>query len=160
MEFSSQETVSKHRFPSSHLSGFLQCPSPFRLRESRTHPCSLAPPQVVISENCSVMSDSATPWMDYSPWNTPGQNIGVSSHSLLQNLPNPKTKLVSPTLQVDFLPTELSEMPFRKLAISSPEKDKNSAPLPPSGETRLLHGQTVKDVSKLYQRLGLIYKYI
>ena len=98
--------------------------------------------------------------MDYSPWNTPGQNIGVSSHSLLQNLPNPKTELVSPTLQVDFLPTELSEMPFRKLAISSPEKDKNSAPLPPSGETRLLHGQTVKDVSKLYQRLGLIYKYI
>ena len=84
----------------------------------------------------------------------------MGSLSLLQDLPNPRTELGSPALQVDSLPTELSEKPFRKLAISSPEKDKSSAPLPPSGETRLLHEQTVKDLFKLYQRLCLTYKYI
>ena len=34
------------------------------------------------SESCSVVSDSATPWL-YSPWNCPGQNTGVGSLSLL-----------------------------------------------------------------------------
>ena len=38
-----------------------------------------------MSESCSVMSDSLWPHrLYYSPWNSPGQNTGVSSHSLLQ----------------------------------------------------------------------------
>ena len=36
------------------------------------------------SESCSVVSDSLQPHGLYSPWNSPGQNTGVSSFSLLQ----------------------------------------------------------------------------
>ena len=38
------------------------------------------------SESCSVMSDSV--WLNglYSPWNSPGQNTGVDSLSLLQRI--------------------------------------------------------------------------
>ena len=36
------------------------------------------------SESCSVMSDSLQPLGLYSPWNSPGQNPGVGSLSLLQ----------------------------------------------------------------------------
>ena len=40
----------------------------------------------------------------YSPWNSLGQNTGVSSRSLLQgNLPNPGIKPRSPALQEDSL---------------------------------------------------------
>ena len=35
-------------------------------------------------ENCSVMSNSLQPHGLYSPWNSPGQNTGVGSLSLLQ----------------------------------------------------------------------------
>ena len=35
-------------------------------------------------ENCSVVSDSLLPHELYSPWNSPGQNTGVGSLSLLQ----------------------------------------------------------------------------
>ena len=43
----------------------------------------------------------------YSLWNSPGQNTGVGSLSLLQgNLPNPATNPRSPTLQADSLPAE------------------------------------------------------
>ena len=35
------------------------------------------------SESCSVVSNSFDP-MDYSPWNSPGQNTGVGSCSILQ----------------------------------------------------------------------------
>ena len=38
------------------------------------------------SENCSVVSDSLLPHGLYSPWNFPGQDPGVSSHSLLQRI--------------------------------------------------------------------------
>ena len=38
------------------------------------------------SENCSVMSDSLRPHRLYSPWNSPGQNTGVGSLSLLQGI--------------------------------------------------------------------------
>ena len=37
----------------------------------------------VISESCSVVSDSLKPQGLYSPWNSPGQNTGVDSLSLL-----------------------------------------------------------------------------
>ena len=36
------------------------------------------------SESCSVVSDSFQPHGLYSPWNSPGQNTGVGSLSLLQ----------------------------------------------------------------------------
>ena len=35
---------------------------------------------------CSVVSDSLQPNELYSPWNSPGQNTGVGSHSLLQGI--------------------------------------------------------------------------
>ena len=54
------------------------------------------------------MSDS----LRYSPWDSPGQNIGVGSLSLLQGIfPNPGMELGSPALQADSLPTELSGKP-------------------------------------------------
>ena len=37
-------------------------------------------------EGRSVMSDSLRPHGLYSPWNSPGQNTGVGSHSLLQGI--------------------------------------------------------------------------
>ena len=43
----------------------------------------------------------------YSPWNSPGQNTGVGSLSLLQgNLPNPGIELRSSARQVDSSPAE------------------------------------------------------
>ena len=43
----------------------------------------------------------------YSPWNSPGQNTGVGSLSLIQgNLPNPGIEPSSPALPVDSLPAE------------------------------------------------------
>ena len=38
------------------------------------------------SESCSVMSDSMRPHGLYSPWNSPDQNTGVGSLSLLQGI--------------------------------------------------------------------------
>ena len=38
------------------------------------------------SETCSVMSDSLWPHGLYSPWNSPGQNTGMGSLSLLQGI--------------------------------------------------------------------------
>ena len=38
------------------------------------------------SESCSVMSDSLRPHGLYSPWNSPAQNTGVGSLSLLQGI--------------------------------------------------------------------------
>ena len=41
------------------------------------------------------------------PWDSPGKNTGVGSHSLLQgNLPDPEIKPRSPTLQADSLWSE------------------------------------------------------
>ena len=37
-------------------------------------------------ESCSVVSHSLQPHGIYSPWNFPGQNTGVGSHSLLQGI--------------------------------------------------------------------------
>ena len=37
-------------------------------------------------EGCSVVSDSLQPYGLYSPWNSPGQNTGVGSLSLLQGI--------------------------------------------------------------------------
>ena len=59
------------------------------------------------SESCSVVSDSLESLGLYSPWNSPGQNTGVGSLSLLQgNLPNSGIEPRSPALQADSLPAE------------------------------------------------------
>ena len=42
--------------------------------------------EVKWSENCSVVSDSLRLHQLYSPWNSPGQNTGVGSLSLLQGI--------------------------------------------------------------------------
>ena len=39
-----------------------------------------------VSESCSVLSDSLWPHRLYSAWNSPGQNTGVGSCSLLQGI--------------------------------------------------------------------------
>ena len=39
-----------------------------------------------VSEGCSVVSNSLGPHGLYSPWNSPGQNTGVGSRSLLQGI--------------------------------------------------------------------------
>ena len=55
----------------------------------------------------TVMSDSLQSRGPYSSWNSPGQNTGVGSLSLLQgNLPNPGIEPRSLTLQVHSLPAE------------------------------------------------------
>ena len=60
-----------------------------------------------IIESHSFVSDSLRPLGLYSPWNSPGQNTGVGSLSLLQgDLPNPGIEPRSPTLQADSLPDE------------------------------------------------------
>ena len=59
------------------------------------------------SESLLVVSTSLQPHGLYSPWNSPGQNTGMGSFSLLQgNLPNPGIKPRSPALQADSLPVE------------------------------------------------------
>ena len=52
------------------------------------------------------MSNSLRPNGLYSPWDSPGQNPGVGSLSLLQGIFNPGIEPSSPTLQVDSLPAE------------------------------------------------------
>jgi len=53
------------------------------------------------------MSDSLRSHGLYSPCNSPGQNTGVDSLSLLQgNLPNPGIEPRSPSLQADSSPVE------------------------------------------------------
>ena len=60
------------------------------------------------SESHSVMPDSLRPHGLYSPWNSPGQNIGVGSQSSLSpgDLPNSGNKPRSSTLQADSLPAD------------------------------------------------------
>ena len=54
------------------------------------------------SESRSVVSDCLEPQGLHSPWNSPGQNTGVGSLSLLQgDLPKAESDPRSPTLQVD-----------------------------------------------------------
>ena len=59
------------------------------------------------------MSDSFQPHRLYSPWNSPGQNTGVGSLSLLQgDLPKSGINPRSPALQADSLPSELLGKPL------------------------------------------------
>ena len=60
------------------------------------------------SESCSVVLDPLQPL--YSPQNSPGQNTGVGSLSLLQGI-FPGKKPRSPALQADSLPAEILVKP-------------------------------------------------
>ena len=61
----------------------------------------------VESESLSVMSNSLGPHGLYSPWNSPGQNTGVGSLSLLHGIfPTQGLKPRSPALQADYLPAK------------------------------------------------------
>ena len=53
-----------------------------------------------------VVSDSLQPRGLYSPWNSPGQNTGVGSLSLLLDLGSPGIEPRSPALQADSSPAE------------------------------------------------------
>ena len=65
------------------------------------------------SKGRSVMSYSLRPHGPYSPWNSPGQNTGVGSLSLLQgNLLDPGIKLRSPVLRANSLPAEPQGKPL------------------------------------------------
>ena len=57
-----------------------------------------------MNESDSVVSNSFQPHGLYSAWNSPGQNTGVGSLSLLK----PGIELASPALHRDSLPSELS----------------------------------------------------
>ena len=58
-----------------------------------------------VCESCSVMCNSLQPHGLYSPWNSPGQNTGVGTHSFLQRIF--PTQESNPGLQADSLPAEL-----------------------------------------------------
>ena len=77
-----------------------------------------------------VMSKSLGPHGLYSPWNSPGHNTGVGSLSLLQEI-----EPVSPALQADSLPTELSGKP---LSQGSSQKS-----LEPSGKQSSPHEENL-----------------
>ena len=49
-------------------------------------PCFLCDPEIESESRCSVASNSLWPHGLYSPWNSPGQNTGVDSLSLLQGI--------------------------------------------------------------------------
>ena len=60
-----------------------------------------------ISKSCSVVSDSLQPHRLYSPWNSPGQNTGVSRYwKISRGSSHPGIEPRSPALQVDSLPAE------------------------------------------------------
>ena len=56
------------------------------------------------------MSDSLRPHGLFSPWNSPRQNAGVGSRSLLQGIFQPRVR--TPALQGDSLPAEPPGRPF------------------------------------------------
>ena len=60
------------------------------------------------SQSHSVMSESWQPHGLYSPWDSPGQNTGMGSLSLL-HFPNPQIEPRSPGLQADSLRAEPQE---------------------------------------------------
>ena len=69
--------------------------------------------EVKWSESRSVMSDSLRPHVLYSPWNSPGQNTGVGSLSLLQGIfPTQGIEPRSPAFQADSLPAEPPGKPY------------------------------------------------
>ena len=67
---------------------------------------------VSVSESRSVVSNCLQPHGLYSPWNSPGQNTGVGSLSLLQGIFSTRIEPRSPALQADSLPAEPQEKTY------------------------------------------------
>ena len=63
--------------------------------------------KLTVNESLSVVSDPLRLHELYSPWNSPGQNTGVDSLSLLWGIFLTQVKPRSPALQADSLPVEL-----------------------------------------------------
>ena len=75
----------------------------------------------VWSESHSLMSDSLRPHGLYSPWNSPGQNTGVGSQSLLQGIfPTQGSNPVSRVAGRFFLPSEPPGKPKNSWVVSLP----------------------------------------
>ena len=72
-------------FPATHYFGLKLLPS-FLRYPSHLYCHSSLNVWTGESESCSVVSDSLWPHGLYSPWNSPGQNTGVGSLSLLQGI--------------------------------------------------------------------------
>ena len=69
-----------------------------------------------LSESHSVVSNSLWPHALYSPWNSPGQNTGVGSLSLLRGIfPIQGSNPRSPPLQADSLPSEPPGKPLEQV---------------------------------------------
>ena len=64
----------------------LMCCSSWSLKESDKLSDLTTKILEIESESCSVVSDFLWPHGLYSPWNSPGQNTGVGSLSLLQRI--------------------------------------------------------------------------
>ena len=59
------------------------------------------------------MGDSLQPTRLLCPWNSPGKNTGMGSHSLLQGIPpDPGIEPQSPALPADSLPCEPPGKPW------------------------------------------------
>ena len=100
MGFSGQEYWSGLPFPSP---GDLPHPGEHKYRILKMH-LKLKESKC---ESHSVVSDSLRPHGLYSPWNSPGQNTGVGTHSLSPgDIPNPGIEPRSPILQADSLPAK------------------------------------------------------
>ena len=67
------------------------------------------------SESCLVMSNFLRPSRLYSPWNSPGQNTGVGSRSLLQGIFPTQGLNPGLPLQADSLPAEPPGYPMNSL---------------------------------------------
>ena len=64
------------------------------------------------NESHSVVSNSLRPHELYSPWNSPGQNTGVGSFSLLQGIfPTQGSNTGLPQCREDSLPAESQGKP-------------------------------------------------
>ena len=61
---------------------------------------------ILKSESRSVLSDFLRPHGLYIPWNSPGQDTGLGSLSVLQDVPKPGIEPRSPALQGDSLPAK------------------------------------------------------
>ena len=89
----------------------------------------------------------------YSPWNSPGQNTGVGSLSLLQgDLPNPGIKARSPALQVDSLPAESQGKP-KKTGVGSLSLLEKGSFRPRESNRDLLHCRRI--LYQLSYHLGM-----
>ena len=96
------------------------------------------------SESCSVVSNSLQPLGLYSPWNSPGQNIGVSSCSLLQEIfptqgLNPGFHLAG--IMLNLFPILCTSVQFSHSVVSDslwPHELQHAKPLCPSPTPKLM----------------------